>query len=61
MSSTALLPPVGGQPEREDELEWTRPLRHDWSLPNLMSDQMLARLTAPAPGIHWVEVADSEL
>jgi hypothetical protein len=61
MISTALLPPVGGQPEREDEPEWTRPLRHDWSLPNLMSDQMLASLTAPAPRIHWAEVADSEL
>jgi hypothetical protein len=32
------------EPERDDEPEWTQSLRHDWSLPNILSDQMFARL-----------------
>jgi hypothetical protein len=50
-----------GQTERDDEPEWAQSLRHDWSLPNIMSDRMLDSLTEPPPRIHWAEVGDDEL
>ena len=39
--------------ERDNDPEWVTPLRHDWSLRNILSDQTMAILSEPRLRPNW--------